>query len=278
MPMSETLGRRFVDKVVMVTGGAGAIGSAAVRRFADEGASVAILDRDETGATALAEQLVKAGSEALAVAADVGSEDEVDAATARVVSHFGRIDVLFNNAGIPGTVAPVHELAVADWDDIIRVNLRGIFVVQRAALREMVAGKTRGNVVNMGSSMAGWDALSGGAGYAASKHAVLGLTRIAALDMAPYGIRVNAICPGVIETRLGVPAGDEVAYRAGVERFANRIPLRRIGEPCDVASAVAFLASEEACHVTGVGWLIDGGQTLQSWANAPDTTAYPRFD
>ena len=194
------------------------------------------------------------------------------------MSRFGRLDVLFNNAGISGKVAPVHELSVADWDDIIRINLRGMFLVQRAALRAMIAGKTRGNVVNMGSSMAGWDVLAGGAGYAASKHAVLGLTRIAALDAAPYGIRVNAICPGVIETRLGVPAGDDRAYRQAIERFADRIPLRRIGEPDDVAAAVAFLASDEARHVTGVGWLIDGGQTLQSWANAPDADAYPRFD
>src|SRR5262249_3707651 len=142
----------------------------------------------------------------------------------------------------------------------------------------MVAGKTQGNVVNMGSSMAGWDVLSGGAGYAASKHAVLGLTRIAALDMAPWGIRVNAICPGVIETRLGVPADDEATYRAGVERFATRSRLRRRGGPAAAAAAAAFLASDEARHVTGVGWLIDGGQTLQSWANAPDAAAYSRFD
>lgn len=276
--MGDTIGRRFVDKVVLVTGGAGAIGSAAVRRFSTEGASVAILDRDHAGATALAGELANGGSDALAIAADVGSESDVDAALASVVSHFGRLDVLFNNAGVPGKVAPVHELSVADWDDIIRINLRGIFLVQRAALRAMIAGKTHGNVVNMGSSMAGWDVLAGGAGYASSKHAVLGLTRIAALDVAPYGIRVNAICPGVIETRLGVPAGDDVAYRMGIARFANRIPLRRIGEPTDVAAVVAFLASDEARHVTGVGWLIDGGQTLQSWANAPDAEAYPRFE
>ena len=219
--------------------------------------------------------MARPAHQALAITADVGSESEVDRAVAEAVDHFGRLDVLFNNAGIAGKVAPVHELPVEDWDEIIRINLRGIFLVQRAALRAMIAGRIKGAIVNMSSSMAGWDVLAGGAGYAASKHAVLGLTRIAALDVARYGIRVNAICPGVIETTLGVPAGDLEAYRRGVQRFADRIPLRRIGQPEDVAAVVAFLASDEAAHVTGVGWLIDGGQTMQSWANAPDGEAYP---
>ena len=269
------IGRRFEDKVVLVTGGAGAIGSAAARRFAGEGAHLVILDRNRDTAAALVDDLGRAGTSALAIAADVGSESEVDRAVAKAVDHFGRLDVLFNNAGIAGKVAPVHELPVEDWDEIIRINLRGIFLVQSAALRAMIAGRIKGAIVNMSSSMAGWDVLAGGAGYAASKHAVLGLTRIAALDVARYGIRVNAVCPGVIETTLGVPAGDLEAYRRGVERFADRIPLRRIGQPEDVAAAVAFLASDEAAHVTGVGWLIDGGQTMQSWANAPDGEAYP---
>jgi NAD(P)-dependent dehydrogenase (short-subunit alcohol dehydrogenase family) len=271
----EPTGRRFADKVVLVTGGAGAIGSAAARRFAAEGARLVILDRDRDRNAALAAELGKAGTEVLAATADVGSEADVDGAIAQAVGRFGRIDVLFNNAGIAGKVASVHELSVEDWDEIIRVNLRGIFLVQRAALRAMIAGRSKGAVVNMSSSMAGWDVLAGGAGYAASKHAVLGLTRIAALDVARYGIRVNAVCPGVIETALGVPAGDLAAYQRGVQRFADRIPLRRIGQPDDVAAVVAFLASEEAAHVTGVGWLIDGGQTMQSWANAPAGDAYP---
>lgn len=269
-------GRRFEDKVVLITGAAGAIGSAAARRFASEGAHVVILDRDRARAAEVADMLGQDGTQALAVTADVSSEAEVDRATAEAMARFGRLDVLFNNAGISGKVAPVYELSVEDWDEIIAVNLRGIFLVQRAALRAMIAGRIRGSVVNMSSSMAGWDVLAGGAGYAASKHAVLGLTRIAALDAARHGIRVNAICPGVIETRLGVPAGDEAAYRAGIQRFADRIPLRRIGEPDDVAAVVAFLASDDARHVTGAGWLIDGGQTLQSWANAPEAAAYPQ--
>ncbi len=268
-------GRRFEDKVVLITGGAGAIGSAAARRFAAEEARLVILDRDRGKATALADDFTRAGSEALAIAADVGSEDDVDGAVAEAVKRFGRLDALFNNAGIAGKVAPVHELPVEDWDEIIRINLRGVFLVQAATLRAMIAGKIRGAVVNMSSSMAGWDVLAGGAGYAASKHAILGLTRIAALDVARYGIRVNAVCPGVIETTLGVPAHDLAEYRRGAQRFADRIPLRRIGQPGDVAALVAFLASEESVHVTGVGWLIDGGQTMQSWANAPEGDSYP---
>lgn len=263
---------RFTDKVVLITGGGGAIGSAAAQRFAQEGARLAIVDRNEAAARAVAERF----DGALAVAADVGDEAEAAAAVERAVARFGCIDVLFNNAGISGVVAPLHELPVSAWDDIVRINLRGMFLVLRATLRAMIDGKVAGSIVNMGSSMAGWDVLSGGAGYAATKHAVVGLTRVAALDAAPYGIRVNAICPGVIETTLGVPAADREAYRAGIQRFADRIPLRRIGQPEDVAAAVAFLASDDARHVTGVDWLLDGGQTLQSWANAPDADAYPR--
>jgi NAD(P)-dependent dehydrogenase (short-subunit alcohol dehydrogenase family) len=263
---------RFTDKVVLVTGGGGAIGSASARRFAQEGAQLAILDRDLAAASRIAGEL---GTDALALEADVADEAQVARAVGRAVEHFGRIDVLFNNAGISGTVAPVHELPVDDWDDIVRINLRGMFLVLRTTLRAMIDGNVAGAVVNMGSSMAGWDVLAGGAGYAATKHAVVGLTRIAALDVARYRIRVNAICPGVIETTLGVPASDRDSYRAGIERFARRIPLRRIGQPEDVAAAVAFLASDDARHVTGVDWLLDGGQTLQSWANAPDADAYP---
>ena len=263
---------RFAGKTVLVTGGAGAIGSAAVRRFVSEGARVAIVDQAGERALALA---AESGDGSIAVRADISDEAEVARAVAETVSAFGRLDVVFNNAGISGVVAPVHELAVADWDRIVRINLRGIFLVLRASLRAMIEAEIAGAIVNMGSSMAGWDVLAGGSGYAATKHGIVGLTRIAALDAAPYGIRVNAICPGVIETRLGVPAADEAAYAAGIRHFADRIPLRRIGQPDDVAAAVAFLASDDARHVTGVDWLIDGGQTLQSWANAPQGAAYP---
>jgi NAD(P)-dependent dehydrogenase (short-subunit alcohol dehydrogenase family) len=265
---------RFENKTVLVTGAAGVIGSAAVRRFISEGARVAIADLNGTKAEEVA---VEFGDRARAFAVDVADPAAVEVMVGAVTAHFGGIDVLFNNAGISGTVAPVHDLSIEDWQKIVGINLNGIFYVLRATLAAMIAGKRQGAIVNMGSSMAGWDVLSGGVGYAATKHGVVGITRIAALDAAPYGIRVNAICPGVIETRLGVPAEDEAAYSAGIERFAHRIPLRRIGQPEDVAAAVAFLASDDAKHVTGVDWLIDGGQTLQSWANAPDSDRFPSF-
>lgn len=264
---------RFADKVVLVTGAAGAIGSAAMRRFMAEGARVAVADIDLDKAQALA---VAFGERAKAFAVDVADPASAAAMVGDVAAHFGRIDVLFNNAGISGKVAPIHALAIDDWHRIVGINLNGIFYVLRATLTVMIEAKIQGTVVNMGSSMAGWDVLAGGAGYASTKHAIVGLTRVAALDAAPYGIRVNAVCPGVIETRLGVPAGDDAAYEAGIRRFSDRIPLRRIGQPEDVAATVAFLASDDARHVTGVDWLIDGGQTLQSWANAPDAEAFPR--
>lgn len=263
---------RFQGKAVLVTGGGGAIGRAAALRFAQEGAQVAVVDLDADRAAQVASSI---GDAALAITADVADETVAGEAVATAVKAFGKLDAVFNNAGISGVVAPVHELPTEDWDHIMCINLRSMFLVLKASMKAMIASGIEGAIVNMGSSMAGWDVLAGGVGYASTKHGVVGLTRVAALDAAPYGIRVNAICPGVIETTLGVPAPNNAQYLAGVQRFADRIPLRRIGQPQDVAAAVAFLASDEARHVTGVDWLIDGGQTLQSWANAPEAAAFP---
>lgn len=263
--------KRFEGKVVLITGGAGSIGWAAAQRFASEGARIVLADLDEARAQELAATL----AEATAQRADVGSEEGADMAVQAALTAFGRLDVVFNNAGISGPVRPIHEWSPGEWDHVIRVNLRSQFLILGSAARAMIASGQKGAIVNMGSSMGGWDVLSGSPGYVASKHAVTGLTRSAALDLAGYGIRVNAVCPGVVETSLGVPAADRQAHLDSVRRFADRIPLRRIGQPEDVAAAVAFLASDEARHITGVDWLIDGGQTLQSWANAPAAPTFP---
>ncbi|MDQ2093597.1 SDR family NAD(P)-dependent oxidoreductase [Rhodalgimonas zhirmunskyi] len=262
---------RFEGKAVLITGGAGSIGWAAAQRFMAEGARVAIADLNGTRAA----DLVANREGAIAIEADVGSTAGAELAVQRTQEAFGGLDCVFNNAGISGPVRPLFELEPDEWDRVIRTNLRSAFLILRCSIRAMIAGGRGGAIVNMSSSMAGWDVLSGGAGYIASKHAITGLTRSAALDAAGYGIRVNAICPGVIETPLGVPAGDRDSYIESVGKFADRIPSRRIGKPEDVAAVVAFLASDEAAHVTGADWLIDGGQTLQSWANAPGGSAFP---
>lgn len=269
--MTET----FEGKTVLVTGGAGAIGSATARTFLVRGANIVLVDLDADGLDTVAEALGESGK-VKTVAGDVSDAEIMKDAVAFAVTSFGSVDMAFNNAGISGDVAPVHELPLDEWDRIVRINLRSMFVSLQAVAAEMVGSGKGGAIVNMGSSMAGWDVLAGGAGYISTKHAVVGLTKSAAFDLAPHGIRVNAVCPGVIETTLGVPGMREgqTGGQSQVEKFASRIPSRRIGQVEDVAEVVAFLASEAARHVNGAAWLIDGGQTLQSFANGPDSGGY----
>lgn len=272
---------RFQDKVVLVTGSGRGIGRAAALRFAREGAHVAIADRRAGAAEAVAAEVRALGRSAKAIVADVADEDANRRMIAATVSDFGRLDILFANAGITHD-STVQEMSVATWDEVIRVNLRGVFLTCKHAVPALIdAGG--GAIVNMSSSMAGWDTLQAGAAYMASKEGVSGLTKSLALQLGGYGIRVNAVCPGVIQTRLGfeenaASLSDEAAWQAKYDAFARRIPLRRVGQPEDVAATVAFLASDDARHITGSLLLIDGGQTLQSWSNAPQADAYPLFD
>ncbi len=265
--------RRFENKVVLVTGGASGIGRAAVQRFTSEGAQVVIADKNLEGAQQVAAEL---SAPALAVLTDVTDPSACQQLVAQAVARFGRLDVVFANAGIGGGDL-VLQMDPADWDRVIATNLRGVFLTCKYAIPALIdAGG--GAIVNMASSMAGWDASFGGAAYMASKKGVTGLTKSLALQLGGYGIRVNAICPGIIQTHLGWRQGmTQEEWAARYERFARRIPLRRVGQPEDVAAAVAFLASDDARHITGSMLLIDGGQTLQSWSNAPDDDAYPLY-
>jgi 3-oxoacyl-[acyl-carrier protein] reductase len=249
--------QRFTGRVALVTGAAGGIGAATARRLADEGATVVVLDRDLESATAVAEAIAEGGGTASAVAADVSKKDAVDAAVAEVVERHERIDVLVNNAGITRDDL-LFRMSEDDWDVVLDVNLKSVFLCTQAVQRHMVQAKS-GAVVSLSSRSARGN--RGQANYAAAKAGIQGLTATMALELGPFGIRVNAVAPGYIATDMT----RATARRQGLDpeelerTTAERTPLRRVGAPEDVASVVAFLASDDARHVTGQTVAIDGG-------------------
>lgn len=268
--MTASIGRRFEGRVAFVTGAGGAIGGAMAERFAAEGADLFLVDRDATAVAVTAERLAALGGRAEWFAVDLTDDDGAERAVSAAVAAFGRIDTAALIAGMAAKRRVLWEMPIADWDTVIAVNLRTTFLSLRAVLASMVALEVAGSVVTMSSSHALWDVHDGGAAYSASKGGVLALTRVAAFDAAKAGIRVNAVAPGVIETPLGLPQKVPGLVMLSAEQRAARIPLRRLGQPADVAALMAFLASDEAAHMTGTVHLIDGGQTLQSWANSPE--------
>ncbi len=267
--------KRFEGKVALVTGGGSGIGRATALRFAQEGADLVVVDQVEELARAVASEIEALGRKAQPLRADVSLVEEVQHVIEATLKQFGQLDVLFNNAGIGGESNSVRDMPIEDWDRVLAVNLRGVFLCCKYGSPALIQSGG-GAIVNMGSSMAGWDTLEDSAAYMASKEGVTGLTKNLALELGGYGIRVNAICPGIIQTRLSFEQStDESEWQDYFKRFAQRIPLRRVGQPEDVAAAVAFLASDDARHITGSMLLIDGGQTLQSWSNAPEADEYP---
>ncbi len=264
--------KRFTDKVALITGGGGALGRASAMRFAADGARVVVADLNLQRAQTVAEEI---GADAFAFQADVTAAADCMAMVEETRARFGKLDVVFANAGVGGEKVDFVDMPMEEWDRVIGVNLRGLALTCKAAAPALIEAGG-GSIVLMGSSTGGWDTIQGSGAYMTSKEAVKAMARNLALELARYRIRVNAVCPGIIETPLSFRQAEEdpEAWETFFARFAERIPLRRVGQPEDVAAAVAFLASNDARHITGASLLIDGGQTLQSWSNAPDA-AYP---
>jgi NAD(P)-dependent dehydrogenase (short-subunit alcohol dehydrogenase family) len=249
-PSSSSISFGLGGRVCLVTGGAQGIGEACVRRFAREAAKAVIIDVDDAHGKALATELG-----GLYVHCDVGDKAQVDAAVAATVKAFGRIDVLVNNAGI-FKAADFLDVTEADFDAVLRVNLKGSFLMGQAVAREM-AKAGRGSIVNM-SSVNGTLTIPNISSYNVSKGGINQLTRVMALALADKGVRVNAVAPGTIATELAAKA--VLTSEEAKNRIMSRTPMKRLGEPFEIADCVAYLASDAASYITGEIVVVDGGR------------------
>jgi NAD(P)-dependent dehydrogenase (short-subunit alcohol dehydrogenase family) len=265
----------FKGKVALITGAGNGIGRATAVSFARNGAKVVVVDRDTAGGEATAGVIRQQGGEAIFVSADVTSSADVQAYVKAALDKFGSIDCFHNNAGIEGKVAPTHEYDEAVFDAVMSVNVKGVFLGLRYVLPVMIA-QQRGSVVNT-ASVAGLMASPGMPAYVASKHAVIGITKVSAAEVAKYGVRVNAVCPGPIDTRMIHSLEEQVnpTNPAAVgQRYQSTIPLGRYGTPEEIANVVQFLCSDLASNVTGSQYVVDGGRTAAP--GAATTMSPPR--
>jgi len=254
------MGGELAGKIIVVTGGGSGIGRETALAMAGAGAEVVIVDLSAARAVAVADEIGAAGGSALGLQCDVTQRAEVERAFDAVIARFGRVDCAFNNAGIEGRYARTAEYTDEDWHQTLAVNLTGVFYCLRREIQEMLKNPRGGSIVNTASvtGLVGW---RGAPAYAASKHAVIGLTRSAALENARHGIRINAVCPGVVETPMGERIFAETP--GAKERLVSKHPQGRLAQAGEVAQAVIWLCSDRSSFTTGHAMTVDGGFVAQ---------------
>lgn len=245
----------FQGKVVLVTGGAYGIGRAAAIGFARRGAKVVIADIDASRGEETLRRVKGAGGEAIFVKTDVSAEEDVQALVGRTLETYGRLDCAFNNAGIHKQFVSTIDFTLSDWEEMINVNLKSVWLCMKYEIRQMLR-QGKGAIVNT-SSAAGLVGAPSNPAYPASKHGVVGITKSTALEFARKGIRVNCVCPG--PTRTGMNEELTASNPEMVKAMDQRVPMGRIGEPEEVAAAAIFLCSDEASYITGHALPVDGG-------------------